>query len=257
MGILKKLFLVIFAALIVLVNGMAYGSTISVGDNKIIINGSIYNNSVVQSIDIDQTVDISNYKGIQNIYVEQLYGSVEFRESTCNNIQLVLRGSSSCQLYIETYSAEDYLEICVKSEEQNFSFDGTLYIYVPSDLKPSVDLITVSGDVLLYDENMAFSSLGFQSTSGNVEILSSFQSCIIETVSGNIHLAPCAQKNVQIVAYSISGDIYIELTSFGNCIFRCQTISGNIVNNYTTSNSANGFTAEVTASTVSGNVSIR
>lgn len=256
MGILKKLFLVIFVALIVLVNGLASASSISVGGN-IIVNGSIYNNSVVQSIDINQTVDISNYKGIQNIYVEQLYGSVEFRESTCNNIRLVLKGSSSCQLYIDTYVAEDYLEVCVSTEKQNFSFDGTLYIYVPSDLKPSVDLITVSGDVLLHDENMEFSSLGFQSTSGNVEMHSAFQSCIVETVSGNINLAPCVQKNVQIVAYSISGDISIELTSFGNSVFKCQTISGNIVNNYTTSSSDNGFTAEVTASTVSGNVLIR
>lgn len=256
MRILKKLFLVIFVALIVLVNGLASASSISVGGN-IIVNGSIYNNSVVQSININQTVDISNYKGIQNIYVEQLYGSVEFRESTCNNIRLVLKGSSSCQLYIDTYVAEDYLEVCVSTEKQNFSFDGTLYIYVPSDLKPSVDLITVSGDVLLHDENMEFSSLGFQSTSGNVEIHSAFQSCIVETVSGNINLAPCVQKNVQIVAYSISGDISIELTSFGNSVFKCQTISGNIVNNYTTSSSDNGFTAEVTASTVSGNVLIR
>lgn len=170
---------------------------------------------------------------------------------------MVLKGSSSCQLYIDTYVAEDYLEVCVSTEKQNFSFDGTLYIYVPSDLKPSVDLITVSGDVLLHDENMEFSSLGFQSTSGNVEIHSAFQSCIVETVSGNINLAPCVQKNVQIVAYSISGDISIELTSFGNSVFKCQTISGNIVNNYTTSSSDNGFTAEVTASTVSGNVLIR
>lgn len=256
MGYLKKRFLVIFVVLMVLVNALASASTISVGGN-IIVNGSIYNSNVAQSIDINQTVDILNYKEIQNIYVEQLYGSVEFRESTCNNIRLVLKGSSSCQLYIETYVAEDYLEVCVSTEKQNFSFDGTLYIYVPSDLKPSVDLITVSGDVLLHDENMEFSSLGFQSTSGNVEIHSAFQSCIVETVSGNINLAPCVQKNVQIVAYSISGNISIELTSFGNCVFKCQTISGNIVNNYTTSSSDNGFTAEVTASTVSGNVLIR
>lgn len=119
-----------------------------------------------KNVIFDETYDMSN---ILNIDIKQDAGNITFKESSDNNIRVILYGENENEARVDLYN--DDLNIAYNSKSHLFNFGvstNDIIVYIPSSFSHQITIKSDYGNCEVSDLQNA--TINIDSDAGNVEI---------------------------------------------------------------------------------------
>ena len=146
------------------------------------------------------------------------------------------------------------LKIISKVNGTCYKRDLKLCIIVPrKKVFKKINIKTNLGNIFL-DEEVKMNDLTVISNNGNLEIKAKFSVIYVRTVRGDVNIATNADDDIFVVLSSKTGNISVELSNIKHINLSLDTRTGRIRCRH---REKVGYDADISASTVTGNIKIK
>ncbi len=232
------------------------GKNISFKGGTTIVNGRIIGGGELGKTKKFDETKIEKARNIKEIFVDSDISYVKFSVSdSSKEVKIHFYGDvvTDGDIDFKVYNLEPELRIVSKLVGSSFRSNLNLDITVPRKmLFKKISIKTISGGIYLTKEVSA-KSIKVESKSGSLENYAKFSKYYVDTMSGAINIVAYADNDISIVASSMSGSISIELNNIGDVMLSASSMSGRVRNSH---KGQRGYSADIDASTMSGNVMI-
>ena len=117
-----------------------------------------------------------------------------------------------------------------------------------------IDTQEIKAEDLIINEEVKMNDLTVISNNGNLEIKAKFSVIYVRTVRGDVNIATNADDDIFVVLSSKTGNISVELSNIKHINLSLDTRTGRIRCRH---REKVGYDADISASTVTGNIKIK
>lgn len=195
---------------------------------------------------------------VDSLSIDCVCGSVTVMEKNTSNITVHFSGTATVVGDDLKFSAEVVnreLRVRLKTKGNIIGGNLKINITIPSEKtfkKFSFESKSTDLEILGRVLTREFEA---ETMSGDVSGEVSFKNAFVKTMSGDIDLEILAKDDVTLRSTSMSGDISARLHNIGRVILNTKSMSGDVTNRH--NESTDGYTANIDASTMSGDIKIK
>ena len=232
-----------------------YFDNVILGGNFTIINGRIVTDggemAKGKKIDRKKTGDASN---LEKILIDSRFANVNISVSNLSKeVEVHLYGEANVDgdVDFDVRIVNSELRIKLKSSGNCYISNLKLDVTVPQKTFKVICVNSASGNIKV-SEKVSTEQLEIKTKSGSVETRAMFTNASITTMSGDVDFFANATKDIRVEISTMSGDISSKFNNIGHLNLHANSMSGDITNCH----KGIGYTADVNASAMSGDINV-
>ncbi len=226
------------------------------GDNLVIINGTVVNAGIggeKKRFDEKRKVDA---KGVDRLIIDTTFIDVNIVPIASSEVEVHLSGEASVDGKLELQA-----ELIGRSYNINVKVKGNVYngrlrldIQLPNKAFEIIEVQTESANINL-NTGVYSKKIWLKTKTGDIRMQARFKEADSSTMSGDIRVDISAKEDIMLNTKTMSGDIAISLDNIARPNVSTRTMSGDTRNYY--QSKPKGYTAQIKASSMSGDIDIR
>lgn len=225
------------------------------GKNKIIIKGRIINEGGLCNSQAFDATKIKDANNLDKVIIDSTFADVNVLVSDSSNAEVHFYGHAELDgnITFDVQVVNRELRVILKYIGNYFNGELQLDITLPQKTFEVIS-VTSSSSAIVLNNGVSANHLIVKNMAGDLKTSATFTNASINTVNGDIRLDTNATTNINLDISTMSGNVSVNLNNIGHINLSTNPI-GKMVQN--THKDISGYTADVSISSMSGNIKIK
>lgn len=192
---------------------------------------------------------------IEELVINSSFIDVNISTSNSSKIEVYFYGQANIagNINFDVKVMDHELKITLQPFGTCFENNLKLDVVVPQKIFKAI-LVNTSFANITLNKGVSTNSLEVRTQSGTLKTSATFTNLFVSTTNGNVDFYINAIKDIFVNISTIEGDVWTEFENIRYINLSTNSIDGNLSNCHT---GRTGYTANVTISTIGGNINIR